>query len=243
MLFAAHLKVTMLKSRWGYYASTNLQYQQPSHHISDCIDRSCDIRNNITYVSFALIILIIIFIWIFCECCIKRKQHPVKYKPLLTHRNYIKMKTIVYTNDNEEEIFQTGVWSGRYKNTRGQWIKLPKYRLKFIKGRKILLGQGDDNIGQYKINGVYSSVNLRMALTVTYIKLARDNEEILYEEENNYQRTPSDYKIEVQLYWDTITKQFYGKWYVEKQKLFGKCELRQCTRKIFRISENNSTIV
>lgn len=123
--------------------------------------------------------------------------------------NYIKAKkwSKMLATDTKS-IFHSGTWTSQYY----QYGKLhgPHHlSLNFDYGLMNVSGHGSDDVGTYKINGIYSTETERIGLTKTYKTGTGDFRENL------------GHNVTIQLYWNPNHNQFEGKWYVQTAKYRG----------------------
>ncbi|CAF4769558.1 unnamed protein product, partial [Rotaria sp. Silwood2] len=70
-------------------------------------------------------------------------------------------------------------------------------------------GQGKDDVGDFTVDGIFSSDNLRLALTQSYVAGTGDPKENL------------GHTSIIQTTWNSKNNQFEGRWYVRTHKYSG----------------------
>ncbi|CAF1158095.1 unnamed protein product [Adineta steineri] len=101
--------------------------------------------------------------------------------------------------------FQSGKWLSRY-HQYDKWHDWHQLSLSFNPTQLKVSGNGCDDVGTFKIQGIYSIKRHRMKLTKTY-------------ERNTGNRTENmGHKVKIHLKWNTIVNQFEGVWCVKTKK-------------------------
>ena len=108
----------------------------------------------------------------------------------------------------EKDHFETGPWSSRYYQ-RGRWHGPHTLSLNFDRGMSTVQGQGTDDVGEYTVEGIFSTKNHRMALTKKYRAGTGDTSE-------NF-----GHSVTLQLVWNPANEQFEGKWFIQTAKYRG----------------------
>lgn len=111
-----------------------------------------------------------------------------------------------YILDNDP--FETGIWTFRcYQYDK--WNGPFRLALRFDHSAGTLSGHGNDNIGNFTIDGLFSSRNLRLGLSMKYQRGTGDRNQ-------NWGHTAT-----VQLKWNSAENRFTGKWYVRVPNYHG----------------------
>ena len=98
--------------------------------------------------------------------------------------------------------FKSGVWSSRYlQETR--WHGPYRHLLSFDQQTSKVSGCGQDEIGPFSIDGLFSLNTGRLAFTKAYTL------------QNAHSSIYTRHRLIVQLSWNEETRQFEGKWYVQ----------------------------
>jgi len=109
---------------------------------------------------------------------------------------------------NEIDPFETGTWSFLYKQY-GTWHGPYQLPLSFNHSSGKVTGHGTDDVGDFTIDGTFSSANLRLGLTQKY-KAGTGNP-----------RENLGHTSIIQLKWNSSKNEFDGKWYVNTYKYSG----------------------
>lgn len=102
-------------------------------------------------------------------------------------------------------LFKSGIWSGRYLQF-GIWHDVQRLTLKFDPQSFKVTGSGSDNVGMFIIDGYYSNRTGRMGIVKTY----------LIGTGNRLQNF--GHHVIIQVTWNSETRQFEGKWYVQTKR-------------------------
>jgi hypothetical protein len=130
-------------------------------------------------------------------------------RPLRTNTTFIKAAAYddMLETDNKS-IFQSGTWTSRYHQYRS-WHGPHRLSLTFDVGEMKINGTGSDDVGTFKITGIYSTKTQRVGLTKTYRAGTGNPTQNL------------GHSVTIQLYWNPSNNQFEGKWYVQTKKYRG----------------------
>ena len=102
----------------------------------------------------------------------------------------------------EKDHFENGIWSSRYyQNGRGHGPY--SLSLRFDRGMSTVSGEGNDDVGTFTIDGVFSVKSHRMALTKKYQAGTGDSLQ-------NFGHT-----VTIQVTWNGVNEQFEGKWFIQ----------------------------
>ncbi|UJR17236.1 hypothetical protein I4U23_004131 [Adineta vaga] len=128
-------------------------------------------------------------------------------KPKYSNEVYIQLPSteIEYQNVNQ---FESGFWISQYYQY-SSWHGPYQCSLKFDSEMSKVIGNGSDDIGQYTIEGIYSTKTNRMGLIKTYRKGTGDLRQNL------------GHNVIIQLSWNSSQHQFEGKWFVKTNKYSG----------------------
>ncbi|UJR06977.1 hypothetical protein I4U23_011265 [Adineta vaga] len=107
-----------------------------------------------------------------------------------------------------KDPFENGIWSLRY-HQYNKWHGPYNLALTFNHSLDEITGRGTDDVGDFTINGVFSSINLRLDLIQTYKKGTGDPNENL------------GHTSTIQMTWNSTKNQFEGTWYVQTYKYSG----------------------
>ena len=140
------------------------------------------------------------FVTIFC--CKRYKGKPLRPNQVFVDQPAPKDQTY------EKDHFENGTWSSQYQQYN-TWHGPHLCSLEFDRGTNKVTGAGNDDVGQFTVDGTFSIETHRMALTKTY-QLGTGNRA-----EN------SGHQVTLQLTWNGTTNQFEGKWYVQTNKYQG----------------------
>ncbi|CAF3180794.1 unnamed protein product [Rotaria sp. Silwood2] len=105
----------------------------------------------------------------------------------------------------EEYPFKSGVWSLEY-NQYKSWHGPYQVILTFDHSLGKVSGRGTDDVGNFTIDGIFSSKTLRLALKQKYEAGTGDRTENL------------GHKSTIQLSWSSNKNRFEGTWYVQTFK-------------------------
>ncbi len=108
--------------------------------------------------------------------------------------------------------FIDGLYSGAYWQYRRNY-DMQAFTLQFG-DNGVVTGNGEDDVGEYKIIGIYSSNTQKMAFDKTYVRGTGNKRENL------------GHTVKIGLEYNGIKNQFEGKWYVETHKYKGNGEWR-----------------
>lgn len=162
-------------------------------------------------VNMALIIVFLVVPSIICcICCCsicyksskKNAGIPKQYNTVFVHQNSLP------NLKNDIDPFETGTWSLLYQQY-GRWHGPYQLSLSFKHSSGKVTGHGSDDVGDFTIDGIFSSKNLRLGLTQKY-KAGTGN--------------PSEnlgHISIIQLQWNSSKNEFDGKWYVKTYKYSG----------------------
>ncbi|CAF3707252.1 unnamed protein product [Rotaria socialis] len=171
--------------------------------------------------SLANVFYVIIFVFIaiiasccICGCCIlyicKSKstsnttfasvpnKEPTSEQPPTAFTSIPIEKTAV----NNENIFQSGVWSGRYFQYEA-WHDPQQLWLSFDSNSFTINGHGSDDVGRYTVTGKYSTTTNEIELIKAYQQGTGDEEENL------------GHSVTIEVTWDSNKQLFSGNWYVD----------------------------
>ena len=112
------------------------------------------------------------------------------------------------TASYEKDHFEAGPWSSRYYQ-RGRWHGPHTLSLEFDRGMSTVHGQGTDDVGDFTVEGIFSTKTHRMALTKKYSAGTGDTSE-------NF-----GHSVTLQLVWNAANEQFEGKWFIQTAKYRG----------------------
>ena len=101
--------------------------------------------------------------------------------------------------------FELGLWSSRYYQYDTRHV-LHRFWLIFDPETWKVTGSGSDDVGTYTIDGIYSIKTYRIGLTKIYQKETGDPQQNL------------GHNVTIQLCWNSIRRQFEGKWFVQTNK-------------------------
>ncbi|CAF3965542.1 unnamed protein product [Adineta steineri] len=165
----------------------------------NCTDGTCQRQNTFIGYTTAGSALII-----FGIACYQIWWHG---KPAHSNSTYIDLPS------NEVELqesnqFVSGLWSCEYYQYN-IWYAPNHFSLVFDSETQKVTGNGSDSVGEYTIEGIYSSRTNRMGLIKTYQKGTG----------NPIQNLGHDVTIQVVL--NSIQHQFEGTWYVRTSKYTG----------------------
>lgn len=104
-------------------------------------------------------------------------------------------------------VFQSGMWCSSYYQY-GAWHGPYQLSLSFNSHAMSVNGSGWDDIGEYRIDGIFSDRTGRMGLT-KYYKLGTGTSQNL------------GHHVFIQLMYNAFTTGFEGKWYVQTKKYHG----------------------
>ncbi|CAF4357523.1 unnamed protein product [Rotaria sp. Silwood2] len=99
-----------------------------------------------------------------------------------------------------DRTFSTGLWSSRHYRYY-KWYGPHQIFLSFNSRSMTVTGSGQDDIGIFDIEGIYSYRNRRIGLRK------------IYRSDKFDELTKSEHEIIIQLIWNDKAKQFQGKWY------------------------------
>ena len=136
------------------------------------------------------------------QCSRKNAGIPKQYNTVFVHHNSLPNRK------NEIDPFETGTWSFLYRQY-GRWHGPYQLLLSFNHSSSKVTGHGSDDVGDFTIDGIFSSKNLRLGLTQKY-KAGTGNP-----------RENLDHTSIIQLRWNSSKKEFDGKWYVKTYKYSG----------------------
>ncbi|CAF0992881.1 unnamed protein product [Adineta steineri] len=165
----------------------------------NCTDGTCQRQNTFIGYTTAGSALII-----FGIACYQIWWHG---KPAHSNSTYIDLPS------NEIELqesnqFISGVWSCEYYQYN-IWYAPNHFSLVFDSETQKVTGNGSDSVGEYTIEGIYSTRTSRMGLIITYKKGT----------DNPIQNLGHD--VTIQVVWNSIQHQFEGTWYVRTNKYTG----------------------
>ncbi|CAF3299870.1 unnamed protein product [Rotaria sp. Silwood2] len=148
-------------------------------------------------------------------------------RPSQVNADFIRRDSLKYHN-YERYPFETGVWPFRYYQ-RGKWHGPYRLPLTFDRYLGKVAGQGTDDVGHFIFDGIFSSENLRLALTQSYVAGTGDPKENL------------GHTSTIQLTWNSNNNQFEGRWYVRTHKYSGdgSFELKLEASSVPLLNENN----
>jgi hypothetical protein len=109
---------------------------------------------------------------------------------------------------NDVTLFQSGIWLARYLQY-DEWHGPHQFSLVFDHQSMKVRGSGSDDIGIFKIRGIYSNKTNEISLTKRYQPNTDDPSE-------NFEHT-----VSIELTWNEDSEQFEGKWYVETSEYHG----------------------
>ena len=115
--------------------------------------------------------------------------------------------------EDVENIFPTGHWKSNYFQYK-RWHGPHNCSLSFDYGEQTVSGFGEDDVGVFSINGIYSFDTRRIGLTKIYQKGTGNPAENL------------GHTVTIQLEWNIGKRRFEGKWYVKTNQCSGTNEFR-----------------
>ncbi|CAF1469126.1 unnamed protein product [Adineta steineri] len=124
--------------------------------------------------------------------------------------------------DNLDSLFSSGQWMSRYFQYK-QWHGPHLFSLFFNHKQQKVTGSGEDDVGEFSIDGIYSLNTRRIALTKKYQKGTGNSSQNL------------GHTVIIQIKWDSQKQLFDGKWYVKTNKYQGEDR--------FELQFDQSTIV
>ncbi len=104
---------------------------------------------------------------------------------------------------NSENIFQSGIWSGRYYQNEN-WHDPRQLSLSFDSNSFTIIGNGSDDVGAYNVSGRYSTTTNEIELIKTYQLGTGDEQENL------------GHSVTIEVTWDPEKQLFAGNWYLNK---------------------------
>ncbi|CAM4825604.1 unnamed protein product [Rotaria magnacalcarata] len=168
---------------------------------------------NVFYVILFLFIAIIVSCCI-CGCCLLYKckskstsnttftsvpnKEPTSEQPPTAFTSIPIEETAV----NNVNIFQSGVWSGRYFQYEA-WHDPQQLWLSFDSNSFTINGHGSDDVGRYTVTGKYST-------TTNEIELIKKYQQGTGDEEENF-----GHSVTIEVTWDSKKHLFSGNWYVD----------------------------
>lgn len=172
---------------------------------------------------FLLITVVALFLQCVCQCFRGRKAG----RPSQVNADFIRRESLKNRN-YERYPFQDGVWSFQYHQYK-KWHGPYRMRLTFDRTLGTVTGQGTDDVGNFTIEGIFSSENLRLALTQSYVAGTGNPTENL------------GHTSTIQLTWNSIKNRFEGKWYVETSKYRGHGSFEMTLETSSELLLNNNT--
>ena len=109
---------------------------------------------------------------------------------------------------DSKSVFQSGAWISRYYQY-GEWHGRHKLSLTFDTAQMKVEGTGSDDVGSFKITGIFSTKTQRLGLSKTYRSGTGNFTENL------------GHTVTIQLHWSPENNQFEGKWYVQTARYHG----------------------
>ncbi|CAF1313922.1 unnamed protein product [Adineta steineri] len=131
-----------------------------------------------------------------------------------SHLSNVTFVNEVDSTDNEtnvkssDSLFSSGQWISRYFQYK-QWHGPHLFSLFFNHKQQKVTGSGEDDVGEFSIDGIYSLNTRRIALTKKYQKGTGNSSQNL------------GHTVNIQLKWDSQKQLFHGKWYVKTKKYQG----------------------
>ena len=89
-----------------------------------------------------------------------------------------------------------------------KWHQYYRINILFDHQTNKLEGNGSDHIGDYTLDGIYSTKTNRIGLTKTYV-----------EGTGNFQENLG-HTVTIQISWNSIQHQFEGKWFIQTNNCF-----------------------
>ena len=130
-------------------------------------------------------------------------------RPLRANSRFIRVAAYDKLLEMENDlIFHSGTWFSKYYQYR-KWHGPHRLTLNFDPTQMTVSGTGCDDVGTFKITGLYSTKTQRLGLTKTYKSGTGNLKENL------------GHTVTIQLHWNPRNKQFEGKWYVQTRKYRG----------------------
>ncbi|CAF3648855.1 unnamed protein product [Adineta steineri] len=123
---------------------------------------------------------------------------------------------------SSDSLFSSGQWISRYFQYK-QWHGPHLFSLFFNHKQQKVTGSGEDDVGEFSIDGIYSLNTRRIALTKKYQKGTGNSSQNL------------GHTVIIQIKWDSQKQLFDGKWYVKTNKYQGEDK--------FELQFDQSTIV
>jgi hypothetical protein len=164
----------------------------------NCHQRTTLIAGSIVGGGTALVLLLICTLL----CCRRYKGRP-------SQANLSFINSTNHTNNRQNTyditLFKSGIWLSRHLQF-GMWHGFHRFTLSFDPQSSKVTGSGSDNIGVFTIDGCYSNRTSRIGLTKSY-QLGTGNRS------QNF-----GHQVLIQLVWNSETRQFEGKWYVQTKK-------------------------
>ncbi len=103
---------------------------------------------------------------------------------------------------NSANIFQSGIWSGRYCQYE-EWHDPRQFSLLFDSHSFTIIGTGSDDVGAFTVSGKYSTTTNEIELIKTYQQGTGDEKENL------------GHSVTIEVTWDPEKQLFAGNWYVD----------------------------
>jgi hypothetical protein len=175
---------------------------------SNCRQHTTIIAGSIVGGGIGMILVIVGIVLYYSRCKGRPSQTNLKF---VNSTNHNTSKCDLY----DTTLFKSGIWSSRYLQF-GLWHDFHLSVLLFDPQSFKITGSGSDNIGMFTIDGTYSPKTRRIGMIKAY-QLGTGN-----------RLDKFDYQMIIQLIWNSETRQFEGKWYVQTKKYRGenKFELR-----------------
>lgn len=188
-----------------------------------CTGEDCDKNAGIiagSVIGGIFAIVAVIFTTIFCV----RRYRGRPYRSNVDFISEGKNAASTYEKDH----FESGPWSSRYYQ-KSAWHGPHALTLNFDRGMSTISGEGTDDIGDYTVEGVFSTETHRMGLTKSYRAGTGNPGE-------NFGHT-----VTLQLVWNSANEQFEGKWFIQTARYRGedKFQLKFGSHtRIFEVSNN-----
>ncbi|CAF1035950.1 unnamed protein product [Rotaria sordida] len=167
-----------------------------------CFTRECTLTEKII-TSCAIMGLLGLIIWRLWACY----RRYTGGRPSQMNTDFIRENSLENHN-YKKDPFETGVWSFRYCQY-GKWHGPYRLLTYFDRSLGEMVGEGTDDVGNFTFDGIFSSKNLRLALTQKYKEGTSDPKQNL------------GHTSTIQLTWNSNNNQFEGKWYVQTKKYSG----------------------
>lgn len=127
--------------------------------------------------------------------------------PVKPNETYVNMSSVTVNNTCMDD-FMSGIWSSRYYQYR-KWHGPSAFSLNFQSKTSKITGNGSDDVGEYIVEGIYSTKTNRIGLTKTYRLGTGDLTQNL------------GHSVTIQVEWNSSKRLFEGKWFVRTSNYSG----------------------